>query len=439
MPSDWKTVPLSHLIEIKHGYAFPGDGICTEQCKNILVTPGNFSIGGGFKGDKFKYFSGDVPEDYVLQAGDLLVTMTDLSKQSDTLGYPALVPESGGNRFLHNQRIGKVLIKGDVDLDKSFLYYLLHSLEYRNEVLASATGTSIKHTSPGRILAYKATIPPPAEQRKIADFLGAIDKKIETNYLMIDSLDEMMKTIFESWFVDFAPVRARAGKRSAGLPESVSAVFPETMVTSMDGEVPDGWKLIPLYEISTFVNGAAYKDIHFSPNDEGLPVVKIAELKSGVTDNTRFTSANLGEKYLIDSGEILFSWSGNPDTSIDTFLWAGGPAWLNQHIFRVRENGVASRPFIYSQLKALRPIFAEIARNKQTTGLGHVTVADMKRLMVCMPSKEAADAFDRIVTPFFERIDFNQRQIRSLGVLRSTLLPKLISGEIRVPSFGMEG
>src|ERR1035441_5352788 len=137
MAGGWKEKSLAAVMDVKHGFAFPGENIHDEPPGDILLTPGNFAIGGGFKGDKFKYFRGNVPEDYVLNEGDLLVTMTDLSKQADTLGYPAIVPKSRGPRFLHNQRLGKVLIKLGAELDERFLFYLLRTAEYRHEVLAS--------------------------------------------------------------------------------------------------------------------------------------------------------------------------------------------------------------------------------------------------------------------------------------------------------------
>jgi type I restriction enzyme S subunit len=152
MAGEWKETSLAAVMDVKHGFAFPGENIRDEPPGDILLTPGNFAIGGGFKGDKFKYFDGEVPEDYVLKEGELVLTMTDLSKQGDTLGYPAIVPRPRGPRFLHNQRLGKVLIKRSAELDRGFLFYLLRTAEYRNEVLASATGTTVKHTSPGRIL-----------------------------------------------------------------------------------------------------------------------------------------------------------------------------------------------------------------------------------------------------------------------------------------------
>ncbi len=177
----WTPVTLGDLIDIKHGFAFDGDYFRDEPPGDILLTPGNFAIGGGFKGDKFKYYSGPVLEDFVLDAGDLLVTMTDLSKAADTLGFPALVPSSHGSRFLHNQRLGKVLLRPNAPTTKAFLYYSLCSQGYRNEILASATGTTVKHTSPGRIRAYRFCLPPIEEQEAIADILSHLDAKIDLN------------------------------------------------------------------------------------------------------------------------------------------------------------------------------------------------------------------------------------------------------------------
>ena len=107
---EWCDVTLGDLIDIRHGFAFKGKFIHDEPQRDLLLTPGNFAIGGGFKRDRFKYYDGPVEEEYVLQEGDLLVTMTDLSKQSDTLGYPAVVPAcTDGRRYLHNQRLGKIV------------------------------------------------------------------------------------------------------------------------------------------------------------------------------------------------------------------------------------------------------------------------------------------------------------------------------------------
>jgi type I restriction enzyme S subunit len=141
------------------------------------------------------------------------------------------------------------------------------------------------------------------------------------------------------------------------------------------------------------------------------------------------------EKIRIDTGEILFSWSGNPDTSIDTFVWSGGPAWLNQHIFRVVVEQPRERSFVLTTLKSLRPVFAEIARNKQTTGLGHVTVGDLKETRVISPPADVLVAWGEVVDPIWERSLCNQMQIQLLSTLRDTLIPRLISGKNRVSGF----
>jgi type I restriction enzyme S subunit len=311
-----------------------------------------------------------------------------------------------------------------------FLRYLLLTLDLNNW----RGGSGQPLLNQGTLNAIPISLPPSDEQNKIGAFLGALDTRVSLIADMNSTLESIARSIFKSWFVDFDPVRTKAeGREPEGMDAATAALFPSKFVDSQLGAVPEGWTAMPLYEIASFSNGAAYKDIHFSPSTEGLPVIKIAELKAGVTGSTRFTEVDLGARYRIEQNEILFSWSGNPDTSIDTFIWDGGPAWLNQHIFRVRENGTVPRSLIYIQLKALRPTFAEIARDKQTTGLGHVTIGDMKRLMVCKPAKELTLRFDEIVEPTLEKIAVNQSVGRALASLRDTLVPRLITGKLRLP------
>ena len=167
MENEWHEQSLGELIDIKHGFAFKGEFFQDNAVGDILLTPGNFAVGGGFKPDKFKFYNGPVPDESVLSQGDLIITMTDLSKNGDTLGYPAIVPSSDeGYRFLHNQRLGKVIIKNSDALDSGYLYYLMCSQNYRHEVLASATGTTVKHTAPERIKRFRFGLPPLPEQRR---------------------------------------------------------------------------------------------------------------------------------------------------------------------------------------------------------------------------------------------------------------------------------
>ena len=251
----WMDVKLSEIIDVKHGFAFPGENIREEPPGDVLLTPGNFAVGGGFKGDKYKYFDGQVPEEYVLHENDLIVTMTDLSKQADTLGYPALVPKPQYFRYLHNQRLGKVLIRDGAKVDKRFISYLLRTPEYRHEILASATGTTVKHTSPSRILAFKSSIPPLPEQRAIGHILGTLDDKIELNRRINQTLEATARALFKSWFVDFDPVRAKSEGRDPGLPKALADLFPDSFEDSELGEIPKGWETGPLDSVLVLQRG----------------------------------------------------------------------------------------------------------------------------------------------------------------------------------------
>ena len=177
MSSEWSERSLGDLITIKHGFAFSGEHISKNQGKCVLVTPGNFAIGGGSKEGNAKYFHGEYPEEYVFTPGDLVVTMTDLSKTADTLGYSARIPTETGKIYLHNQRIGKVLPKSP-EAEPDFIYWVMRHCDYRDWIVNTATGSTVRHTSPSRILEYSFMLPTLGEQKAIAHILGTLDDKI---------------------------------------------------------------------------------------------------------------------------------------------------------------------------------------------------------------------------------------------------------------------
>ena len=434
MASEWDICEVQDLINqqkllIGDGYRakneeLSGDGLPFARAGNIND---GFHFGDA---DHFPVQNLAKVGNKVSHAGDVVFT------SKGTVGRFAFVrPETP--QFIYSPQLCFWRSLDANFINPRYLYFWMFGREFYVQFKGVAGQTDMaEYVSLTDQRRMHITLPTIDEQREIARILGAIDDKIELNRKMNETLEAMARALFKSWFVDFDPVRAKAEGRPTGLPEPIAALFPDSFEDSELGEIPNGWATIPVFEIADYANGAAYRDMHFSSDVDALPVVKIAELKSGVTSSTKFTSTDLGGKYRIDSREILFSWSGNPDTSIDTFIWDGGPAWLNQHIFRVRENGVWSRAKVYFQLRLLRPIFVEIARNKQTTGLGHVTIADMKRLKVCCPPRNVDEAFDRCAAPIFERITANQLENRTLAALRDTLLPKLVSGDLRVGTVG---
>ena len=320
-----------------------------------------------------------------------------------------------------------------------FYFYYFRSPDGRRAIETIAEqGAGASGIRGSDLVNLEVPCPPKSQQDYVAQTLTSLDDRItllrETNA----TLEAIAQALFKSWFVDFDPVRAKMeGRVPEGMDEATAALFPDALVESalglVPGLVPEGWLSESIYEMATFINGAAYKA--FEPNAEcrGRPIIKIAELKSGVTAQTAYSDVAMPEKYRIETGDILFSWSGNPDTSIDTFVWTFEPAWLNQHIFRVLPRVQLERTFVLQMLRYLKPLFTELARNKQTTGLGHVTVADLKRERIAMPTVEILRQFDLSVGPIHARIFENQRQAQTLATLRDTLLPRLISGALRLP------
>ena len=183
-------------------------------------------------------------------------------------------------------------------------------------------------------------------------------------------------------------------------------------------------KTVSLYSLAKWTNGLAYKDFHFSTT--GVPIIKIAELKNGITSQTQFTNDIFDESVKLNYDDLLFSWSGNPDTSIDVFRYRRNDGWLNQHIFKVVPNGV-SKDYLFYLLKSLQPTFAFIASNKQTTGLGHVTIADLKRLNVYVHSLKEQQHIVDILGSIDEKIENNKKNATTLESLMDALFRKMLN------------
>ena len=180
IPKDWNIQELNSLCTIKHGYAFKSSKFVPDETEYVVLTPGNVKIGGGFNHKYFRFYAdNEFPSQYALTPNDFIVSMTDLTPSANTLGYPFLIPDIEDKTFLHNQRLGKIDITQE-RLDKQFLYYCLCSERYRKNIVAGATGTTVKHTSPKKILAEYIPIPDLKEQQQISNILSTTDEKIET-------------------------------------------------------------------------------------------------------------------------------------------------------------------------------------------------------------------------------------------------------------------
>mgnify|MGYP004520195409 FL=1 len=385
---------LGDYIRIKHGYAFKGDYITVEDNGVVLVTPGNFEIGGGFKEKKCKFFSGNYPNEYVLNANDLIVTMTDLSKQGDTLGYSARVPNSE-RIYLHNQRIGLVDVFNPA-ADKDYIYWFMRTPCYQRTIVATASGSTVKHTSPSRICAVEINLPPIDEQRKIAALLSSLEEKIRINGKINDNLYSQAKAIFDDHFINI-------------------------------DAIPAGWRKGNLLDIANYLNGLAMQKFRPQGNEIGLPVLKIKELRQGsCDDSSELCSLRIKPEYIIHDGDVIFSWSG----SLLVDIWCGGICGLNQHLFKVTSD-VYDKWFYYLWTAHHLARFIAIAADKATT-MGHIKREELAKAEVLIPCEEDYTSLNSIMQPIFELIISNRIESRKLAALRDELLPKLMSGEIDV-------
>jgi len=302
----------------------------------------------------------------------------------------------------------------------------LRSRPYRNEVLAGATGTTVKHTSPSRIKAYRFCLPPIEEQHAIARVLRSIDAKIDLNKRMNETLEAVAGAMFKSWFVEFGPVRAKAeGRRPLGMDAETAVLFPNSFVNSPIGKIPKGWSCISLDQIATFLNGLALQNFA-SDGSNSLPAIKIAQLRRGNADGADQVSSNIPSEYVIRDGEILFSWSG----SLEVVVWCGGSGALNQHLFKVSSMRYP-KWFHYGWILEHLPNFRHIAAGKATT-MGHIQRHHLSEAKVVIPPEQVILKADKIMGPLLQKRISNDLESRTLTSIRETILPKLISGELPV-------
>lgn len=429
MAGEWKEATLGDFIEIEHGYAFQGKYFRDEPPGDILLTPGNFAIGGGFKSSKFKYYSGPVPERFLLNEGDLLVTMTDLSKGTDTLGFPALVPgQTNDRRFLHNQRLGKVTIRPGAKIEKHFLYYLLCGRDYRNEIIASATGTTVKHTSPTRIKNYKFLLPPEDQQRAIAKILTTLDDKVKVNQALNKTLEAIARGIYKSWFVDFEPVRAKASGSGPDLAKDLAELFPDSFQESAIGAFPRGWHLEPLPKVidinppRTLGRGeiAPYLDMTNMPTQGHSPDLVI---ERAFSSGTRFINGDTLVARITPCLE-------NGKTAYVDFLRDGQVGWGSTEFIVLRPKSPLPTEFAYCLARSKE--FRESAIQSMTgsSGRQRVAIDSLSHFMVPSPSREVAALFGRMVGPLFARARAAADEAHVLISMRDSLLPELLSGEV---------
>jgi len=355
-----------------------------------------------------------------LRGGDLVIT------REAPMGEVCLIPD--GLRCCLGQRM--VMLRPDPKkCDSRFLLYSIQSSAVQHEIKVNeGTGSTVSNLRIPLLEALPIRCPPLAEQKSIVAVLGALDDKIELNRRMNATLEKMARALFQRWFVDFDPVRARMeGRQPFGLDAATAALFPDSFQDSPLGSIPRGWEVRGLDQTAQYLNGLALQKY---PDNGGLtlPVIKIAQLRKGDSSGADRCNTDVPLAYIVQDGDVLFSWSG----SLEVELWCGGNGALNQHLFKVTSPEFP-KWFIYLWTLHHLDEFRLIAAGKATT-MGHIQRGHLRAAKALIPDTSLLDAMTSTMTPLIDQIIANRVNSRTLSTLRDALLPKLLSGELSVAS-----
>ena len=326
-----------------------------------------------------------------MEAGDILIANTDLTKNREIIGSPIIMPDIGRSACF-SLDLSKITVTDAKVVDARYLFYYLKSPIAREYMLAHSNGSTVMHLSVKAVPNMELNLPPLDQQKKIANILGSLDEKIELNCRMNETLEQLGQAIFRHYFVD------NPGARS--------------------------WNKKPLDEIANFLNGLAMQKYPKTNEQVTLPVIKIREMSNGITDSTDIASAKIPEEYIVHDGDLLFSWSG----TLMVKFWNGGDGALNQHLFKVTSDKYPEWLYYYWTKYHLDQ-FISIAKSKATT-MGHIQRKHLKQAEVIIPPNIEEMTLE--LAPIIDQLKVNLSEINSLINLRDALLLKLISGGIEV-------
>ena len=292
---------------------------------------------------------------------------------------------------LTNQQINSITPNSKILYN--FLYYHMIFL-YPVLKNLGLSGTAVPILNKSDFENIEISLPPLETQHKIAEILSSLDDKIDLLHCQNKTLESLSLTLFRHTFID-NPKR-------------------------------NEWEEKPLSEIADFLNGLACQKLPPQNEINRLPVLKIKELREGITESSDWATSEVDSKYIVQNGDVIFAWSA----SLMVKVWAGKKCVLNQHLFKVSSKEYPKWFYYFWCLYHLQE-FISIALAQATT-MGHIKRTDLDNAICSIPPKDFLDSMDKQISPIFEKIQGNSKQIQSLESLRDIMLPKLLSGEIEV-------
>ena len=425
MAVEWVTVRLGDVTDLLTGFPFKSDGYVDDDAAPRLLRGDNVAQ-GALRWDGAKRWPRDPVDDvgnYLLREGDVILAM-DRPWIEAGLKY-ASVRRSDLPSLLV-QRVAR--LRGTDRLDTRFLRYVIGSQAFTDHVLAVLTGTAVPHISGGQIKNFEFPLPPLPEQRAIAHILGTLDDKIELNRRMNETLEAMARSLFKSWFLDFDPGRAKAEGHDPGLPQPLADLFPDSFEDSELGEIPKGWGVGTLAGFSSLNPETWSKETRPA-------VIKYVDLS-----NTKWGRIEAVTAYAQQDAPSRAQRVLRPrDTVVGTVRPGNG-----SYAFIFEDGLTASTGFA-----VLRPLEAEFAQFVYLAATAAENIESLSHLadggaypavrpeviaatQVIRPGGDVLATFSRVVGPLLAKTAENDRESRTLAALRDTLLPMLISGELRV-------
>lgn len=338
-------------------------------------------------------------ERHRLRDGDIVVARTGA-----TTGWAKYIsdpPEAVFASYL-------VRLRPNEGTDGRYVGYVAESAEYKHFIQQHMGGAAQPNANAQVLASFELPLPSLAEQRRIAGILSTYDELIENSQRRIKILETMARALYREWFVHF---------RFPGYEN-------HPRVASPLGEIPKGWAVVPFAGLASYVNGYAFK-----PDDwmsEGKPIIKIKELKNGVTaDTPRNHGKGVAEKFIVRDGDVLFSWSAD----LEAYLWMGGEGLLNQHLFNVLPAEGVSRAYCFHALREAMPRFRALSLGAT---MHHIKRSALDQVHAVRPSPDLAQQFDGIVEPIHDAICILSCSVNTLRRTRDLLLPRLLSGQLEV-------
>jgi type I restriction enzyme S subunit len=438
MAGEWKSAPLSELCEqiadCPHSTPlWTNSGVIVLRNQNIRG--GRLDLSSPSYTDEAHFDQRSRRAG--LRSGDLVLT------REAPMGEVCMIPDN--LRCCLGQRM--VMLRPDPEkCDSRFLLYSIQSDTVQHEIKVNeGTGSTVSNLRIPLLEALPIPYPPLAEQKAIAAVLGALDDKIELNQRMNATLEAMARALFQSWFVDFDPVRARLdGWQPGGLDPGTAALFPEHLEDSPLGKVPIDWEVTTLESVLSVLETGGRPKGGVAGIMSGVPSIGAESIVSvGVFDfgKTKYVPIEFYErmkKGRIESHDVLLYKDGGRPGEYEPHVSMFGDEFpfeecsINEHVYRLRSNDHLSQEYLYFWMTSEFAL-AEMRIKGTGVAIPGLNSTAVRSLAVLVPPQPIVEAFTNQASPLVTRILSNAKQSRILATLRDTLLPKLLSGELQVP------